>query len=146
MAIYLEYITVITLERDGTMWTGPDYLEWPFPFTSKFSMTEEFHPWVEHQNLISWFELFVFDSVAEPPELFQLKCIGHHHKGNTDSNALQTEQFLVCWVTSRYNHRISDRTSIPRMKASLEILQLYILQHGHSSYYNMFKVLLQVQT
>ena len=29
--------------------------------------------------------------VAEPPELSRLKCAGHHHKGNTDSNALQTE-------------------------------------------------------
>ena len=65
-------------------------------------------------------------SVAEPPELCRLKCVGHHHKGNTGSNALQTEQFLVCRVTSRYNHRISDRTSIPRTKASLEILQPYI--------------------
>ena len=61
--------------------------------------------------------------VAEPPELSRLKCAGHHHKGNTGSNALQTEQFLVCRVMSRYNHRFSDRTSIPRTKASPEILQ-----------------------
>ena len=58
-----------------------------------------------------------------------------------NSNALQTEQFLVCRVTSRYNHRISDWTSIPRMKASPEISQPYILQHRHSIYYNKFKVL-----
>jgi hypothetical protein len=38
--------------------------------------------------------------VAEPLELSRLKCAGHHHKGNTSSNALQTEQFLVCRVTS----------------------------------------------
>ena len=73
--------------------------------------------------------------VAEPPELSRLKCAGHYHKGNTDTNALQTEQFLVCRVTSRYNHRISDRTSIPCTKASPEILQPYILQHKHNSYY-----------
>ena len=84
--------------------------------------------------------------VAEPPELSRLKCAGHHHKGNTNSNALQTEQFLVCRVTSRFNHRISDRTSIPHTKANPEILQPYILQHRHISYYNKFKVLLQVQT
>ena len=30
-------------------------------------------------------------SVAKPPELSRLKCAGHHHKGNTGSNALQTE-------------------------------------------------------
>ena len=85
-------------------------------------------------------------SVAEPPELSRLKCAGHHHKGNTDSNALQTEQFLVCRVTSWYNHRISDRTSIPCTKASPEISQPYILQHRHSSYFNKFKTLLQIQT
>ena len=85
-------------------------------------------------------------AMAELPELFWLKCAGHYHKGNTDTNALQTEQFLVCRVTSRYNHRFSDRTSIPRTKASPEILQPYILQYRHSSYYNKFKVLLQVQT
>ena len=80
-------------------------------------------------------------SVAEPPGLSRLMCAGHHHKGNTDSNAHQTEQFLVCRVTSRYNHLISDRTSIPRTKASPEISQPYILQHRHSIYYNKFKVL-----
>ena len=42
--------------------------------------------------------------VAEPPELSRLKCAGHHPKGNTGSNALQTEQFLVRRVTSRYNY------------------------------------------
>src|SRR6185369_4316167 len=74
-------------------------------------------------------------AVAEPPELSRLKCVGHHHKGNTGSNTLQTEQFLVCRVTSRYNHRFSDRTSIPRTKASPEILQPHILQHKLSSDY-----------
>ena len=76
--------------------------------------------------------------VAEPLELSRLKCAGHHYKGNTDSNALQTEQFLVCRVTSRYNHRISDRTSIPRTKVSPEILPPQILQHRHNSYYSKF--------
>ena len=76
-------------------------------------------------------------AVAEPPELSQLKCTGHHHKGNTDTNTLQTEQFLICQVTSWYNHRFSDRTSIPRTKASPEIVQPHILQHKHSSYYKL---------
>ena len=67
------------------------------------------------------------DIVAEPPELSRLKCAGHYPKGNTGSNALQMKQFFR--VTSRYNHRFSDRTSIPRTKASPEILQPYILQH-----------------
>src|SRR6185312_4793774 len=48
-------------------------------------------------------------AVVEPPELSRLKCACHHHKGNTGSNALQMEQFLVCRVTSRYNHWFSDR-------------------------------------
>ena len=76
-------------------------------------------------------------TVAEPPELSRLKCAGYHHKGNTSSNALQTEQFLVCRVTSRYNHRFSDRTSIPRTKASPEILQPQFLHHRHKSYYKL---------
>ena len=29
------------------------------------------------------------ESVPEPTELSRLKCAGHHHKGNTGSNALQ---------------------------------------------------------
>ena len=73
--------------------------------------------------------------MAEPPELSRLKCAGHHHKGNTGSNALQTEQFLVCRVTSRYNHRFSDLTSIPRTKASPEILQPQVLQHRQGKDY-----------
>ena len=74
-------------------------------------------------------------NVVEPPKLSRLKYAGHHHKGNTDSNTLQMEQFLVCQVTSRYNHRFSDRTSILCTEASPEILQPLILQHKHSSYY-----------
>ena len=66
---------------------------------------------------------YTLPPVAEPPELSRLKCAGHHHEGNTDSNALQMEQFLVCRVMSRYNHRFSDRISIPRTMASPEILQ-----------------------
>ena len=73
--------------------------------------------------------------VAEPPKLSRLKCVNHHHKGNISLNALQTEQFLVCRVTSRYNHRFSDRTSIPRTKASSEILQQHTLQYKLSSDY-----------
>ena len=83
--------------------------------------------------------------VAEPPELSRLKCAGHHHKGNTDSNALQTEQSLVCRVTSRYNHRFSDRTSIPRTKASPEILQPPFYNTGKVMITNQFKLLLQNQ-
>ena len=75
--------------------------------------------------------------VAEPPELSRFKCAGHHPKGNTGSNALQTEQFLVCRVTSRYNHRFLDRTNIPRTKASPEILQPQVLHHRHKSYYKL---------
>jgi hypothetical protein len=73
--------------------------------------------------------------MAEPPELSRLKRAGHHHKDNTGSNALQMEQILICQVTSWYNHRFSDRTSIPRTKASPEILQPHILQHKLSSDY-----------
>ena len=81
-------------------------------------------------------------SVAKPPELSRLKCAGHHHKGNIDSNALQTEQFLVCRVTSQYNHRLSDRTSIPRMKASPEILQPQVLQHRQGKDYKSVQTII----
>ena len=53
-----------------------------------------------HVNDVFAINLSIY-TVAEPPELSRLKCAGHHHKGNTDTNALQTEQFLVCRVTSR---------------------------------------------
>ena len=49
--------------------------------------------------------IFHRSDCARPPELSRLKCVGYHPKDNTGSNALQTEQFLVCRVTSRYNHR-----------------------------------------
>ena len=89
--------------------------------------------------------LLLLELVAEPPELSRLKCAGHHHKGNTDSNALQTEQFLVCRVTSRYNHRFPDRTRIPRTKASPEILQPQFYNTGIVKITNQFKRLLQNQ-
>src|SRR6185312_6486025 len=81
----------------------------------------------------------------EPHELSRLKCAGHHHKGNTGSNALQTEQFLVCRVTSRYNHRFSDRTSIPRTKASPEILQPQVLQHRQGKDYKPVQTIIAKQ-
>ena len=84
-------------------------------------------------------------AVAKPPKLSQLKCAGHHHKGNISLNALQTEQFLVCRVTSRYNHRFSDRTSIPLTKASPEILQPQFYNTGIVMITNQFKPLLQNQ-
>ena len=80
-------------------------------------------------------------AVAEPPKISRLKCTGHHHKGNISSNALQTEQFLVCRVTSRYNHRFSDRTSIPRTKTSPEILQPQFYNTGIVMITNQFKPL-----
>ena len=84
--------------------------------------------------------------VAEPPKLSRLKCVNHHHKDNISLNALQTEQFLVCRVTSRYNHRFSDRTSIPRTKASSEILQPQFYNSGIIiKFTNRLKTLLQSQ-
>ena len=60
--------------------------------------------------------------VAEPPELFRLKCGGHHHKGNTDSNTIQTEQFLVC--------RVTDTTTGSRIE------QVYPARRRVQRYYN----------
>jgi len=86
------------------------------------------------------------EDAAEPPKLSRLKCAGHHHKGNISSNARQTEQFWVCRVTSRYNHRSSDRTSIPRMKATPEILQPQFYNAGIVMITNQLKPLLQKPT
>ena len=85
----------------------------------------------------SWF--ITVRSVAEPSKLSRLKCVNHHHKGNINLNALQTEQFLVCRVTSRYNHRFSDRTSIPRTKASSETLQPQFFNTGIAKITTQFK-------
>jgi len=81
-------------------------------------------------------------AVAEPPELFRLKCTGYHHKGNTGSNALQTEQSLVCRVTSRYNHRFWIEQAYPARRR----VQRY---YNHNFYItgivvitNQFKVLI----
>ena len=103
-------------------------------------------PWIKMVRVVSRiFDASCSTGVAEPPELSRLKCAGHHHKDNTGSNALQTEQFLVCRVTSRYNHRFSDRTSIPRTKASPEILQPQFYNTSKVVITNQFKPLLQNQ-
>ena len=92
------------------------------PFDTPESLLEKnAKKFIEEDEPTEPIDISEFETVVEPPELSRLKCAGHHQKGNTGSNALQTEQFLVCRVTSRYNHRISDRTSIPRTKASPEI-------------------------
>ena len=78
-------------------------------------------------------------SMAEPPELSRLKCAGHHPKGNTVSNVLQMEQFLVCRVTSRYNHRFSDHKHTPHDGESRDITTIHILQHMHSIYYKLIQ-------
>src|SRR6185369_4880229 len=93
-----------------------------------------------------WYTLVaLMPAVAEPPKLSRLKCVNHHHKGNISLNALQTEQFLVCRVTSRYNHRFTDRTSIPRTKASSEILQPHFYNSGIITIPNQLTTLLQNQ-
>jgi hypothetical protein len=43
-------------------------------------------------------------AVAEPPELFQLKCASHRYTADTNSTHFKWNNPLVCWVTARYNH------------------------------------------
>ena len=64
-----------------------------------------------------------------------------------DVPPLPTSSWSVssCQVTSRYNHRFSDRTSIPRTKASPEILQPQFYNTGKVVITNQFKPLLQNQ-
>jgi len=43
LTIYLECVTYIILDHDGTMRCSIDHFEWSFPFVSKLSMTEELY-------------------------------------------------------------------------------------------------------
>jgi hypothetical protein len=43
-------------------------------------------------------------SVAEPPELFQLKCASHHSPADTNSTHFKWNNPLVCQVSARYSH------------------------------------------
>jgi hypothetical protein len=43
-------------------------------------------------------------AVAEPPELFRLKCASHHYTGDTNSTHFKWNNPLVCRVTARFNH------------------------------------------
>jgi hypothetical protein len=43
-------------------------------------------------------------SVAEPPELFRLKCASHYHTGDINSTHFKRNNPLVCRVTARFDH------------------------------------------
>jgi hypothetical protein len=42
--------------------------------------------------------------VAEPPELFRLKCASHRYTGDPNSTHFKRNNPLVCRVTARYHH------------------------------------------
>jgi hypothetical protein len=42
--------------------------------------------------------------VAEPPELFRLKCASHRYTADTNSTHFKRNNPLVCRVFARYNH------------------------------------------
>jgi hypothetical protein len=42
--------------------------------------------------------------VAEPPELFRLKCASHRYAVDSDSRHFKRNNPLVCRVSARYNH------------------------------------------
>jgi hypothetical protein len=42
--------------------------------------------------------------VAEPPELFRLKCASHRYLADTNSTHFKRNNPLVCRVFARYNH------------------------------------------
>jgi hypothetical protein len=42
--------------------------------------------------------------VAEPPELFRLKCASHRYLDDTKSTHFKQNNSLVCRVSARYNH------------------------------------------
>jgi hypothetical protein len=59
--------------------------------------------------------------MAEPLELFQLKCADHCYTGDMTSTHFKWNNPMVCRVTSQWNHQILDRSSVPRTKARPEI-------------------------
>jgi hypothetical protein len=44
------------------------------------------------------------ESVAEPPELFQLKCVSLRYTADTNSTHFKRNNSLVCRVSARCNH------------------------------------------
>jgi hypothetical protein len=42
--------------------------------------------------------------VAEPPELFRLKCASHRYTADINSTHFKRNNPLVCRVSARYNH------------------------------------------
>jgi hypothetical protein len=47
--------------------------------------------------------------VAEPPELFRLKCASHHCPADANSTYFKRNNPLVCRVSARYNHGSTGR-------------------------------------
>jgi hypothetical protein len=45
-----------------------------------------------------------FIHVAEPPELFRVKCASHHYTPDTNSTHFKRNNPLVCRVSARCNH------------------------------------------
>jgi hypothetical protein len=46
----------------------------------------------------------VTSRVAEPPELFRLKCANHRYTADINSTHFKQNNPLVCRVSARYNH------------------------------------------
>jgi hypothetical protein len=67
-------------------------------------------------------------AVAEPPELFRLKCTSHRYTADTNSTHFKWNNSLVCRVSTRCNHgstglkqiylarrRVYSRTTAPQL-------------------------------
>jgi hypothetical protein len=52
----------------------------------------------------------LLDAVAEPPELFRLKCANDHRTTAIRLTHFKRNNSLVCWVSARYNHGSQDRS------------------------------------
>jgi hypothetical protein len=59
--------------------------------------------------------------VAEPFELFSFNCVDHHYTGDSDLNALQTEQSNGLSGNVPMKPSNSGSSSVPRTKVSPEI-------------------------
>jgi hypothetical protein len=50
--------------------------------------------------------------MAEPPELFRLKCASHRYTAIVDSTHFKRNNSLVCRVSARYNHGSSGSKQV----------------------------------
>jgi hypothetical protein len=81
--------------------------------------------------------------VAEPPELFRLKCASHRYTANTNSTHFKWNNPLVCRVSARCNHGSTGSKPVylaPRRVYSRTIAHQLLLHRILNIITNCFKL------